>query len=186
MDLWSARLVLTHLHLHQLRHHQLLQQQFPEPRVRDLSFQLWCFFFGGLPFALLVLQCRAAFSSLFFKYICHESSPFIWPSGPLSGCLGCCSLEWQPDSTLAFSFETLGLRLSFALPDQPPLPYHLENHLIWVDSIKVIPLACCCFIRLFCLIQRSLFTGKLLNSDPGLYSRYFDPVTVQHHHLASQ
>jgi hypothetical protein len=23
-------------------------------------------------------------------------------------------------------------------------------------------------------------------SDPGLYSRYFDPVTVQHHHLASQ
>jgi hypothetical protein len=27
-----------------------------------------------------------------------------------------------------------------ALPDQPPLPDHLENHLIWVDSIKVIPL----------------------------------------------
>jgi hypothetical protein len=33
--------------------------------------------------------------------------------------------------------------LSFALPDQPPPPDHLENHLIWVDSLKVIPLACC-------------------------------------------
>jgi hypothetical protein len=32
--------------------------------------------------------------------------------------------------------------LSFALLDQPPPPDHLENHLTWVDSIKVIPLAC--------------------------------------------
>jgi hypothetical protein len=32
-------------------------------------------------------------------------------------------------------------------------------------------------------VQREIF-----NSDPGLYSRYIDPgpVTVQHHHLASQ
>jgi hypothetical protein len=29
-----------------------------------------------------------------------------------------------------------------ALLDQPPPPDHLENHLIWVDSIKVIDLAC--------------------------------------------
>jgi hypothetical protein len=29
-------------------------------------FQLWCFSFGGLTFALLVLQFRAPFSSLFF------------------------------------------------------------------------------------------------------------------------
>jgi hypothetical protein len=28
----------------------------------------------------------------------------------------------------------------------------------------------------------SLFIGKIFNSDPGLYSRYFDPVT--HHHLS--
>jgi hypothetical protein len=32
--------------------------------------------------------------------------------------------------------------LSLALPDQPPPPDHLENHLIRVDSIKMIPLAC--------------------------------------------
>jgi hypothetical protein len=61
----------------------------------------------------------------------------LWPP---SGCHGCCPLGWQPDSPLALSFETL---LSFALLDQPPPPDHLENHLISVDSIKVIPLACC-------------------------------------------
>ncbi len=33
--------------------------------------------------------------------------------------------------------------LSFALLDQPPLPDHLENDLIWVDSIKMITFACC-------------------------------------------
>ncbi len=70
--------------------------------------------------------------------ICHESSPFIWPSGPPSGCLGCCSLEWQ----WPLVWDSWPL-LSFALPDQPPPPDHLENHLIWVDSIKVIPLAWC-------------------------------------------
>jgi hypothetical protein len=54
--------------------------------------------------------------------------------------LAAISLEWQPDSPLALSFETLGLRWAAALPDQPPPPDHLENHLIWVDSIKMIPL----------------------------------------------
>ncbi len=33
--------------------------------------------------------------------------------------------------------------LSFAILEQPPPPDHLENHLIWADSIRVIPLACC-------------------------------------------
>ncbi len=64
MDLWSARLVLIHLHPHQLHHPHLLQQQLMEPRVSVLSFQPWWFFFGGLPFALLELQCKAAFCSL--------------------------------------------------------------------------------------------------------------------------
>ncbi len=36
-----------------------------------------------------------------------ESSPFIWPSGPPSGCLSCCSLEWQPESPLALSLRLL-------------------------------------------------------------------------------
>jgi hypothetical protein len=38
------------------------------------------------------------------------------------------------------NFETLGLHWATAQPDQPPPPDHLKNHLIWVDSIKVIPL----------------------------------------------
>ncbi len=72
MDLWLARLVLTHLHLHQHRHYHLLQQQILEPRVSVLSFQLWCFSLAGCPLALLVLQFRAAFSSLFFSNMSWE------------------------------------------------------------------------------------------------------------------
>ncbi len=32
---------------------------------------------------------------------------FLWPSGPLSGCLGCCPLGWQPDSPLALNLRLL-------------------------------------------------------------------------------
>ncbi len=81
MDFWSACLVLIYLHPHQLYHPNLLQQQLLEPRVSILSFQLWWFFFGGLPFALLVLQCRAAFSTLSFsKYVMRVALSF----GPLA------------------------------------------------------------------------------------------------------
>ncbi len=30
------------------------------------------------------------------------------------------------------------------------------------------------------IVHCSLFIGKIFNSDPGLYSRYFDPV-IRHH-----
>jgi hypothetical protein len=63
MDLRLAHLVLTHVHQHQ---HHLLQQQILEPRVSVFPFSTVVLFFGGLPFALLVLQFRAAFSSLLF------------------------------------------------------------------------------------------------------------------------
>ncbi len=80
MELWSTSLVLIHLHPHQLHHPYLLQQQFLEP-VSVLSFQPWCLFLGGMPFALLVLQYRAAFSSLFFgKYVVRVALLF----GPLA------------------------------------------------------------------------------------------------------
>jgi hypothetical protein len=43
------------------------------------------------------------------------------------------------------------------------------------------------FIRFFCffIVHCSLFKRKILNSDPRLYSRYFDPVVreVPVHHL---
>ncbi len=81
MNLWLACLVLTHLHPHKLQHPYLLQQKLLEPRVSVLSFQPWCFLFSGLPFALLVLQSRAAFSSLSFsKYVVRVALLF----GPLA------------------------------------------------------------------------------------------------------
>ncbi len=67
----------------------------------------------------------------------------LGPLAPHLAALTTVSLEWESDSSLALSFETLGLCWASALLDQPPPPDHLENHLIWVDSIKVIPLACC-------------------------------------------
>jgi hypothetical protein len=59
--------------------------------------------------------------------------------------------QWRPIwlPLLLLTWEAAGQSLgpwpplSFALPDQPPPPDHLKNQLIWVDSIKVIPLACC-------------------------------------------
>ncbi len=135
MDLWLARLVLTHLHLHQHRQHNLLQQQI---------LKLCCFFFGGLPFALLVLQCRAAFSSLSFcKYVVRVALLF----GPLpprprlaASAVAHLSGSWTVPWPLVWDSWP---PLSFALSNQPSLPDHLENNLIWVDSTKVIPLASC-------------------------------------------
>jgi hypothetical protein len=51
--------------------------------------------------------------------------------------------------------------LSFTLPDQPPPPDRLETHLIWVDSIKVIPLACC-RMSLECLVGTRKFPTTLV------------------------
>jgi hypothetical protein len=98
-------------------------------------------FFGGMPFALLVLQCRAAFSSLSFsKYAMRVALLF----GPLAPRLAASAVVHLSGSRTVPWPSVLRLLapLSFALPDQPPPPDHLKNHLIWVDSIKLIPLAC--------------------------------------------
>ncbi len=44
-----------------------------------------------------------------------------------------------------------------------------------------------CFIRFFCfsLLIVSLFKEKRFNSDPGLYSRYFDPAVLDVQELSS-
>jgi hypothetical protein len=49
-----------------------------EPRVSAFLFSTAVIFFGGLPFALLVLQFRAAFSSSFTSAICLESNSFYF------------------------------------------------------------------------------------------------------------
>jgi hypothetical protein len=61
----------------------------PEFRVSVLSFYPWCFFSGGLHFALFQSSKELLFSSPFLSKICRESSPFIWAHS-LSGCFYCC------------------------------------------------------------------------------------------------
>ncbi len=48
---------------------------------------------------------------------------------------------FQLSPWVSLAFEILVLRWATALPDQHPPPDQLENLLIWVDAIKVIPLA---------------------------------------------
>ncbi len=64
MDLWLARLVLTHHRLHRL--HQLPSATLPRDRVSS-SFLLVVFLSGGLPFALVWLGLELLSSSLFFN-----------------------------------------------------------------------------------------------------------------------
>ncbi len=70
-----------------------------------LSFQPWCFFLWRAAFCPSSASVQSCLQLSFLLVICRESSTFIWPPGPPSGCLGCCSHEWQPDSPLALSLR---------------------------------------------------------------------------------
>jgi hypothetical protein len=52
------------------------------------------------------------------------------------------ALNPQYPETLSHGL-VIGSTAQLALLDQPPPPDHLENHLIWVVSTKVIPMVCC-------------------------------------------
>ncbi len=138
MDLWSARLVLTHHHLHQ--HHQLPSATLHGDRVSS-SFLLVVFFFlWGLPFALVQLGLELLSSyfplSRYFVRVALLSNSLASRLAASNAI----SLEQKSDSPFNPSFDTLGLCWAMALPDQPPPPDHLENHLIWVDLTKMVPL----------------------------------------------
>ncbi len=92
MDLWLACLVLIHLHRH--HHHPSVLQQHPEFRVSDLSFLSVVLFLWRAAFCPFSVKQRAAFQLSLFQYICHESSPFIWPTGPRLAASTTVSLEW--------------------------------------------------------------------------------------------
>jgi hypothetical protein len=77
-----------------------------EHRVSVFPFFNRCAFLWRAAFYPTVLPVRAALSSVSFVN-CHESSSLFRPFGPLSGCLGCCPLGWQPDSPLALSLKLL-------------------------------------------------------------------------------
>jgi hypothetical protein len=80
--------------------------------------------------------CPTVFQSELFQVLFllanyHESSSYFGPLAPPSGCFGCCPLGWQPDSPLALSFETLGLR--WALLYQTSLPRLIITRTIWSE-----------------------------------------------------
>jgi hypothetical protein len=79
---------------------------------------------------------------MFLLVNCHESSSLF---GPLAPHLAASVVaHWGGNRIVPWPLVwDCWPSLSFALPDQPPPPDHCENHLIWVDSIQVIPLACC-------------------------------------------
>jgi hypothetical protein len=91
-----------------------------EPRVSVFPFFnrgafLWQAAF--CPSSASVYRC---FKLCFLLVTCRQSSPFIWPSGSQSGCLGCCPLGWQLGSHLALSLRLLAsAELSSTGPASP-------------------------------------------------------------------
>ncbi len=78
-----------------------------EPRVSVFPFfQSLCFLWRAA-FCPSRACCQSCLQALFLFVNCRESSSLFWPSGPPSGCLGCCPLGWQPDSPLALSLRLL-------------------------------------------------------------------------------
>ncbi len=111
--------------------------------LEQASFFIRCAFLWQAAFGPFWFKQRAAFQLSFSFVNVSSEQPFY---------LAYCPPVWLP--RLLFTWVVVGQALgpwfwdswpplSFALLDQPPLPDYLENHLIWVDSIKVIPLACC-------------------------------------------
>ncbi len=110
-----------------------------EHRVSVFPFFSIVAFSGGLPFALLCFQSELPWV-LFLLVNCRESSSLF---SPLASRLAASVVaHWGGNWTVPWPLVWDSWPpLSFALPDQPPPPDHRENHLIWVDSILVIPLA---------------------------------------------
>jgi hypothetical protein len=134
-------MILTHHHLivisNSLLHH-------PRERVSNSFIVAVKHFSSGLPFCpslIKPLGCLELFSSSPLRVDPGESSPLTRPPCPLPGRLDCHLIGMVVgEGPFNPSFETHVLRWAMALPDQPPPPDHLENHQVWVDSIKVIPL----------------------------------------------
>jgi hypothetical protein len=140
MDLWSARWFsfITDL---------ITPDIFP---FCNFKFGAYCRI-SVFPFLIVVPSlagclCPTVFQSeliqvLFLLANYHESSSLFWPSGPSIWLPRLLPIGVATGQSLGPSFWDSWPPLSFALPDQPPPPDHRKNHLIWVDSIPVIPLA---------------------------------------------
>ncbi len=107
MDLWSAHLVLIHLHRH--RHQPSLLQLHPDFKVSILSFLSVVLFLWWAAFCPFSVKQRATFQLFLFECTCRESRPFICPTGCLNYCLTWVVVEqflgplfWDSWSLLSF------------------------------------------------------------------------------------
>jgi hypothetical protein len=128
-----------------------------------------------------VLQQRATFQLSFFfsKYVVWVALLF----GPLAPCLAASAIAYL-SSNWAVSWPLVLRLLAFAElcstgPASPP--EHLENHLIWVDSIKVIPLACC-RMSLERLVGSRNFPTTLVTLSLQLWNYWFCTGVLQVRH----
>ncbi len=109
-----------------------------EHRVSVFLFWLW--FPWQTAFLPNCASSQSCFKLYFLLVSCHESSSLFGPLAPplVASVVAHWGDNWTAPWPLVWDSWPL---LSYALSDQPPLPDHRENHLIWVDSIPVIPLA---------------------------------------------
>jgi hypothetical protein len=152
-------MVLTHLHLHQHQQQHLLQLQILEPRVSIFLFSTAVLFFGRLPFALLVLQFSAAFSSLFTSVISRESNSFYF--NPVQ-CLD------SHTSTLVNYFVYSVL-----------IPVIVHYLILLFDFYSFCSIFV--FIRIFCslFVIHKKYSVLILDFIPGILI----PLNKNHHHL---
>ncbi len=129
MELWSACLVLTHLHHH--HHHPSLLQQHLEFRGSVLPFLSVVLFLWWAAFCPVQSNKELPFSSPFFDYLCRESSPFIQSTGPRLAALttsqmsGIRTVPWPLLLRLLASPELLLFRIS--------LPHLIILRTIWSE-----------------------------------------------------
>ncbi len=91
-------------------------------------------------FFSIIASSPTCFKLYFLSVNCHESSSLFGPLAPRL--VASVVAHWGSNRTAPWPLAWDSWPpLSYALPDQPPPPDHRENHLIWVDSILVIPLA---------------------------------------------
>ncbi len=84
-------------------------------------------------------------------------------------------LSWEPSDLSGLKPDSLLLvilRLAASDNKNPSLPDHLENHLIWVDSIKVIPPLALSNMSLECIV------GSLINPNYHLFNFIRKPVEI--------
>ncbi len=112
-----------------------------ENRVTFFPFFSVVAFFGGLPFFLPnCASSQSCFKLCFLLVNCHESSSLFDPLAPRLA--ASVVAHWGGNQTVLWPL-VLRLLASAELCSTWPAspPDHRESHLIWVDSIPMIPLA---------------------------------------------